>query len=196
VAYTTTALVKAYVGASGTADDTLIDALVISAGSIIETYTGRVFDGTSTSTRNFDAISDVDGRTLYFDDDIASITTVTNIADGTSETIGTSAYVTHPRNDTPYWGISLLASANKEWSYQDDPEGGITVLGSWRYSETAPGAVAHAAKRLTAFLYRQKDSNSDLDRPLLTNDGVTLLPSQLPNDVKQLLEPYRKRVVR
>jgi len=53
-----------------------------------------------------------------------------------------------------------------------------------------------ATTRLAAFLYRQKDSNADLDRPLLTGDGVTIMPSSLPHDVRQILDPYRKRFVK
>jgi hypothetical protein len=198
VTYTSSSLVKAYVGASGTADDTLIGNLVTYAQKIVETYTGRVFDGTSTSTRYFDAIEDVEDRKLYFDEDVFSISTIYNRADAGagSESIGTSSYVTIPRNYKPYYAIELLSSANKEWDYQDDPETGIRVTASWRYSETAPSDIVQATTRLAAFLYRQKDTSSDLDRPLLTDSGVTILPSQVPHDVKQMLEPYRKRFVK
>ena len=196
--YTSSSLVKAYVGASGTADDTLIGDLVSRAQKFVESYTGRIFDGTSTSTRYFNAVEDVEDRTLYFDEDVFSISTIYNRADAGagSESIGTSSYVTIPRNYKPYYAIKLLASANKEWDYQDDPETGIQVTASWRYSQTAPSDIVQATTRLAAFLYRQKDASSDLDRPLLTDSGVTILPSQVPNDVKQALEFYRKRHVR
>ena len=195
MAYTTRDLVTAYVGATGTGDDALIDDLILRAQKIVETFTGRIFDGTGTSTRYFDAVADVKDRTLFFDEDVASITSIRNRADDASgsESITTSHYVTIPRNETPYYGVKLLASANKEWDYQDDPEKGIEVVASWRYSETAPADITQATTRLAVFLYRQKDTSSDLDRPLLTGDGVTIMPSQLPNDVRQMLEPYRKR---
>src|SRR3989304_766196 len=80
------------------------------------------------------------------------------------ETITSAHYVTIPRNKTPYFGVKLLASANKEWDYQDDPEMGITVVANFRYSVTPPEDVVQATTRLAAFLYRQKDSNADLDR--------------------------------
>ena len=194
--YTDAALIKAYAGALGTSDDALLDDLADRAQKLVENYTGRVFEGTGTSSRSFDAVADVEDRTLYFDEDAVSINTVTNRADGTPETIGTSSYITLPRNRTPYYGIRLLASANKEWDYQDDPESGITVVANWRYSATPPDDIVQATTRLAAFLYRQKDTNSDLDRPLLTDAGVTILPSQVPHDVKQTLEFYRKRHVR
>ena len=194
--YTDAALIKAYAGALGTGDDALLDDIADRAQKLVENYTGRVFEGSGTSSRSFDAEADVEDRTLYFDEDACAIVAITNRADGTAETIGTSAYVTLPRNRTPYYGVRLLASANKEWDYEDDPETGITVVANWRYSSTPPADIVQATTRLAAFLYRQKDTNSDLDRPLLTNSGVTILPSQVPHDVKQTLEFYRKRHVR
>ena len=196
--YTSAVLIKAYLGPLGTGDDALLDELGDRAQKIVETYTQRVFEGTGTSSRKFDAVADVDDRTLFFDEDVVSITSITNRADADSgtEAITSAHYVTIPRNKTPYFGIKLLASANKEWDYQDDPEMGITVVANWRYSVTPPDDVVQATTRLAAFLYRQKDSNADLDRPLLTGDGVTIMPSSLPHDVRQILDPYRKRFVK
>ena len=196
--YTDAALIKAYAGALGTGDDALLDDLGDRAQKLVENYTGRVFEGTGTSSRSFDAVADVEDRTLYFDEDAVSITSIRNKADSAtgSEAITAAQYVTLPRNRTPYYGIRLLASANKEWDYEDDPETGVTVIANWRYSATPPDDIVQATTRLAAFLYRQKDTNSDLDRPLLTDAGVTILPSQVPHDVKQTLEFYRKRHVR
>ena len=196
--YTDAALIKAYTGPLGTGDDALLDDFADRAQKLVENYTGRVFEGLGTSSRSFDADADTEDRTLYFDEDACSITTVRNKADSQSgsEAITSAQYVTLPRNRTPYYGIRLLTSANKEWDYEDDPETGITVVANWRYSSTPPADIVQATTRLAAFLYRQKDTNSDLDRPLLTDSGVTILPSQVPHDVKQTLEFYRKRHVR
>ena len=195
--YTDGTSVKAYLSITGTADDALIGTFVSQAQKIVESYTQRVFDGSGTSARYFDAVVDVDDHTLLFDEDVYSIVSVKNRADSaTPVTIGTSGYVTLPTNRKPYYGIRLLTSGNNEWDYEEDPERGILVTASWRYSESAPADIVHATTRLAAFLYRQKDSSADLDRPLLTGEGVTILPSQIPHDVRQILEPYRKRYVR
>ncbi len=196
--YTKQALVKAYVGATGTSEDALIDDLIVAAKGYIDDYTGRTFDGTSTSARAFTVGEDTDGRTLFFDEDVAFISAIVNKADSDAgtEAITSAHYVTIPRNKTPWYAIKLKASANKEWDFEDDPEGGITVTASWRYGTSAPAAIQDKARRLVVFLYRQKDTSADLDRPLLTGDGVTILPSMVPNDVHKVLEFYRKRHVR
>jgi len=198
MSYTKASLVKAYVGATGTSDDALIDDLIVAATGYIDDYTNRTFDGTSTSARSFTVGEDTEGRTLWFDEDVAFISSIVNKADSDAgtEAVTSADYVTIPRNKTPWYGITLKSSANKEWDFEDDPEGGITVTASWRYGTSAPAAIQEAARRLTVFLYRQKDSSSDLDRPLLTGDGVTILPSIVPVDVRNVLEVYRKRHIR
>lgn len=196
MAYPVTEDVRAYTGVEKSGDDALIDTFITESIAFVEAYVGFSFDGTSTSTRNFDAISDTEGRVLNFDKPAVSLTTVTNDADAGSPTvIGTSAYVTIPRDETPYWGISLLASGNNEWTYTSDPEMGITVLANWRWSTTPPSDVAWAVTRLAVFLYRQKDTSSDVDRPLLTGDGVMILPSRFPKDILDILNHYRNRFV-
>jgi len=190
VAYTTAALVKTYCGISGAGDDTLIANLVTYAQQIIDSYCNRTFEG-SNADRSFDVGKDTDGYNLYFDEDLASINTVTN-GDASSTTISSSEYVTMPRNRTPYYGIRIKSSSGKIWEFSTDPEGAITVNGVWAYSASAPDDIVHACTRLATFLYRQKDSSMDIDRPILTDAGVTLLPAGLPNDVKALLAPYRR----
>ncbi len=196
--YTKQALVKAYVGATGTGDDALIDELIVAAKGYIDTFTGRVFDGTSTSARSFTVGEDTEGRTLFFDEDVAFISSIVNKADSDAgtEAITSAHYVTIPRNKTPWRAIKLKSSANKEWDFEDDPEGGITVTASWRYGTSAPAAIQEAARRLVVHLYRQKDSSSDLDRPIITDAGVTILPSMVPKDVMTVLNMYRKRHVK
>jgi len=191
MAYTTTAQVKTYAGIGGSGDDILIGSLITYAQKAIDNYCNRTFEGSATN-RVFDVGGDTEGNTLWFDEDCASITTVTN-GDASSTEVTSAQYVTIPRNRTPYHGIKILSSAGKVWEYSTDPEGAITVNGVWAYSATAPNDIVHACTRLATFLYRQKDTSMDIDRPILTDAGVTLLPGSLPNDVKTILEPYRRR---
>lgn len=196
MAYATVSDVKKYLDVSGDGDDTLIVALIARAQSIIDAHTQRTFEASADTTRTFDALEDVDYNTLYFDQDIVSITTITTNADSSSGgyTIGSSEYSTIPKNDTPYFGVTILHSSSAEWEYDEHIQNGITVTGRWAYSTTAPADIRHACIRLVAFLYRQKDSSADLDRPLLTGDGVTVLPSAMPKDVLTIIAPYVKRV--
>lgn len=189
MAYTTVASVKAYGGISGAGDDTLLDALVDRAQAIVDAYTKRTFEASADSTRYFTVGLDTEGPFLWLDEDLASITTVTN---GDSNEVTSSQYTTKPKNRTPYYGIKILPSAGKVWTFTTDAEDAISVAGKWAYSATAPADIVQATVRLTTFLYRQKDTSQDLDRPLMTDAGVMIMPSQIPNDVKAMLNPYRR----
>lgn len=187
MAYTTLADVKAYAGISVTTDDTLITALIPRAQAIIEAYTGRKFEA-ETLTRYFH-IEDIDGQFLWLSGyDLLTVTTLTN---GNAVAIDAANYRLEPRNETPKWAIKL--DTDYTWEFTDaDSE--ISVAGTWGWSTTAPADIVHACVRLVAFIYRQKDNNADVDRPILTGDGATIMPTALPQDVTRLLDPYRRRI--
>jgi hypothetical protein len=188
--YVTVSTVKRYLGITATTDDVLIAELIAAAQGLIEQYTGRVFEAGTDSTRYFDAVRDIDGATLYLDYDLCAITTVTN---GDSVAVSSSEYTTRPRNATPYYAIQILPSAAKTWTYTTDHEDAISIVGRWAYS-TAPSAdIRQACTRLSAYLYRQKDNANDLDRALVVGNA-TVLPGQIPEDIRVLLRPYRRVV--
>ncbi len=195
MAYLSTATLKTYLGISSTADDVLLASCISRAQSMIDRHCDRRFEAAADTTRKFTVGKDTAGDVLTFDDDLAQITSIVTNADGGAEavTLATTDYVTLPRNDTPYYGVRILASSAEAWDYTDDPENGITVTGRWAWSVSAPDDIVQACLRLAAWLYRQKDNNADADRPLMTGDGVTIMPSRLPNDVVSMLEPYRRR---
>ena len=127
MAYCTSADVRQYLGISSTSDDALITALIDRAQTHIELHPHRAFSSTADSTRSFTVGEDTDGRTLWFDEDIASITTVTTNADASTGTVVSSTeYTTLPRNRTPYYGLKIKGSIDKDWEYTNDPEGGAT----------------------------------------------------------------------
>ena len=193
MSYCTAANVKSYAGISSTTDDVLIADLISRAQKIIETYTNRVFEAASDTTRYF-GMSSVWGRDLLFDQDLCAITTVKTNADNASpSTIPSTDYVTLPRNFTPYYGIRLLSSSSYDWEYTSNPEGAIQIVGRFAYSTTAPDDIVQAAVRLSTFLYRQKDSQV-FDTTALPDSGVIMIPQGIPADVKVILDPYRKRV--
>src|SRR3990170_910219 len=114
MAYTTTALVKAYAGITGVTDDTLLGYLITYAQKEIETYCQRIFEAASNTTRLFTVGKSNDGLTLYLDEDLAAINAiVTNADDGSGGTLLTAAeYITHPRNIAPYYAIEILRSSD------------------------------------------------------------------------------------
>jgi hypothetical protein len=49
---------------------------------------------------------------------------------------------------------------------------------------------------LVHWLYKQRESSADLDRPLMVEgSGNVIMPTRLPADVLSVLEPYRRMKV-
>lgn len=190
MAYTNTAAVKAYLGETGSDDDDLLDALVEAAQAWVDNHTGRTFEASADATRYLDCTAPVvDGRRLWLDRDLCAITSITN---GDGVAVASTEYVTQPRNETPYYAIDLLSSKSVYWTFTDDVENAIAIVGRWAYSTTAPNAVAQAAKRLAAYLYRQKDAQV-FDVTAMPEAGVIQVPQGMPRDVKLMLAPYVRR---
>lgn len=185
--YTTLADLKSYLNITVSTDDTLLTALITRAQAVIDVYTDRHFEA-ETTTKYFH-IEDLEGQILYlYDNDLLTITTLVN---GNGTVIDAASYRLEPRNSEQKWMIRL--NGDVTWEFTDgDSE--ISVSGTWGWSATAPANIVHAATRLAAFIYRQKDSSTDIDRPIITGDGVTIMPGALPQDVMRLLDPYRRRI--
>jgi len=189
--YVTTTAFKQYRGVTKTSDDVLIGDLIDRATAQIETYTARVFAApTTAATHYFDAVRDTsdDRKTLYLDDDLATIVTILN---GDDETVASTHYVPVPRHETPYWAIRLTGLADSLWTYTDAPEDAIEVNGRWGYSANVPEDIQHATIRLAAYLYAQKDA-SVFDVTMMPGQGVMTVPQGIPRDVREILEPYKK----
>jgi len=192
MAYITLAEIKAYltIPTATTSDDVMLASFITSAQAMIDAHCHRTFEAAADTEKTYDAVADVYGDLLEIDD-LCSITSITN-GDGTTITSG--QYVTEPRRTTPYTAIRLLSSASITWTYTDDPEDAITIDGKQAYSTSAGNDIKQACLRLSAWLYRQKDTNADIDRPLLSGDGVVIMPSTMPSDVIAILRPYRRRI--
>jgi hypothetical protein len=193
MAYTTVSALKTYLGVVGNTDDALLTALIARAQAIVDAYCGRTFEAAQDSTRKLDAKLSVspDKRTLYVERDLCAITSITN-GDGVS--VAASEYVTEPRWETPFYGVTLKRESDIRWTWDNTPEDAITVVGRWAYSATAPADIVQATERLAAYLYRQKDNMSDLDRAVAVSSNMTVLPQSLPRDVQLILAPYRRAV--
>ena len=113
MAYATIQQVKQYLGISATTDDALIKGLADRAQAVIDAYCHRTFEAGTDTTRTLDAVDDVDGDTLWLDEDLCAITSVTN---GDSTTVTTSQYVTEPRNDTPYYARRMRSDSYVVWT--------------------------------------------------------------------------------
>ena len=171
-------------------EDGLFESLIANAEAQLDRQTHRQFTAAST-TRKFDAIKDVTGAKLWLDEDLISITTLTN---GDGNTIANTKYVLLPTNLSPKYAIKLLADSSVYWTYINNPEEAISVAGSWGYSTTVPADIKYAVQLLTAFYYRSRQAGSDADRTIFA-DGTVIAPAQAPQMVAELIAPYRKVLV-
>jgi hypothetical protein len=179
---------KAYIGNTQPTDDDLIEKFIAAAQAFIEGPQGaqRVYEASIDSTRQFDAECDVDGRLLYLDADLCQITSITN---GDGQLVSASQYVCETaggeRNKTPWRRIRLRSTATVSWlaSATTGPENAISIAGRWAYSLTPPTRIVQLTREIVAYLYRRRSASGDADRPLLTGDGVMLLPSALPKGI-------------
>ena len=172
-------------------DDEALHDAIADAQSWIENYTHRKFEG-STATRYFDRgdLSPENNRLLEMDEDLISITTLTN-GDSDATAIAATEYNLMPRNTTPKHGILMDSESAYYWEF--DADCWVSVAGSWGYSATPPADVKRACKHLAAFFYRQKDSQI-FDVTAIPEAGVITIPQGIPATVLRILGQYRKSI--
>ena len=209
MAYTTTALVKTYLGVTSSSDDALIGTLIVRAQAMVDKHTARTFEASTDVTKYFDSVMNVDapinrrgylvrdsyGTTLYFSEGLElaqAPTTVTN-GDATVLVLNTD-FVTEPVNTAPYFGLAMMTSSSNVWTQAASgaSQRAVSVLGRWAYSVSAPDDIVAATIRLVSFMYRQRESNADLDRAISVSDGMVLHPSKIPADIATILLPYKR----
>jgi len=185
--YTNVATLKTYLQISGAADDTLLADLVTRASRLVDEHTRRHFY-TVEETRYYDAKgSHITGNMLLVDADLLEVSEVVN---GDGEVLTPSDFRLRPLNWAPYFGIALKPAGNKRWTYSDDPEGAISVTGTWGYGQAVPPIVTHATIRLAAWLYRQRDTGAEPQQVEVNERGVASSPPRLPRDVTDMLGPF------
>jgi hypothetical protein len=189
MAYTTVSDVKLYLGITEDGDDALIKLLIDAAQKAIDGYCHRTFEATADSTRYFDYSSEfVDGAWLILNDEICSITTVTN---GDNVEVTSAQYTTWPRNTTPYTRLRILSNSGKYWTYTDEWMDAISIAGRWAYSTAADDNIKQACTRLASFYYRQKDS--PLTDVTAIEAGTVIRTPGIPSDVKMILDNGYKK---
>lgn len=182
MAYTTLESLKSYGGWEEDDEDVLLEALIESATAVIENYTDRRFEIDDETDQTFTRLnmgpeSRFKGYNLYFYEELAEEASA--ITDSP-----TVMYI--PEDGPPYYGIR---KTDGSWAYPT-----VTVTGYWGYSKTQPPDIEMACLRLAKWLYDLKDTTQG-SAAIITPEGKVLLPQGLPNDVKMLLDPYRKVTV-
>lgn len=194
MAYITLEALKAYLGIDyeGADDELLGEQIIPAVEGWINSHCNRVFEADTDSDRAFHAEADVDGLTLYLDDDLAQIASITN---GDGNVLPNGSYTYEPRSGGPIYAIHLKVNSGVVWTWEDDPADAIVVRGRWAYSVEAPAIVQQAARRLAHFAYKQKDtgtSGGDSGVARTSPDGVVIFPTAMPKDVIAMLKPLRR----
>jgi len=131
MSYCILAELKRYLNISSatSAEDDLLQQMLDEASSRIDSFCARRFSAAADTVRYFDPLADVMEDYLYFDDDLAYLTGIT---DGGGTNI-TSSVVTQPRNDAPFYAVKIKSDSGYYWTYNTDHENAIEVTGRWAY---------------------------------------------------------------
>jgi len=186
--YATLAQLKEYLSVTTTADDALLTDLLVRATAVIEQMTRKPFAASAATSRRF-------GRELMLWDaqlqrDYLLLPSGVYVALLVSATDGDGAAIplTEIDADPPDAPYTVLARRGKHWCGASQQ---ATITARWGYSVAPPADIIHATIRLAAWLYRQRGTANDPDRPTVADGGLVLLPSALPDDVRAILERYR-----
>lgn len=133
--YATLAEYKSFVTSRGQSsstdatDDAVIDSLLEQASRYIDDETGRTF-APFVQARLFDTPNE---RTLYVDDDLLEVISITN---GTTA-LPSTEYTLCPANYSPAYGIRITDVSSYQWesNASNSFENAITVNGIWGYHD-------------------------------------------------------------
>lgn len=188
--YTTVAEYIDYAHPNGgydTKDDAIIESIIEGASRFIDAQTRRTFYA-RTETHYF---SVPDGRRLDLDDELLTVTTLTN-GDGTVLT--TSDYYLWPRNKPPYSCVVMKESSLYYWTLDGsgNSEYVITLAGTWGYAATAPDDIRIACLDIAKSIYKRRFGENQSGVATITGAGVVITPRDIPETAAALLRAYRR----
>lgn len=110
-------------------EDALLERMIGGVSRAIDAWTNRHFYP-RLETRLFDTPEG--GETLFFDDDLLSLTTLTN---GDLTVVTSADYILEDYGFQPYWGVKLRDISNVLWMWKADGsvDRAISVAGEWGY---------------------------------------------------------------
>jgi hypothetical protein len=194
MAYATLAEYESYqaqltggIAAANTSAETAFKAQCLtSAQQFIESWTGRRFEAV-TATRYYDAraISYSDPQKLFLDDDLLTVTTLTN---GDGVALSGSDYFLEPYNAAPYHAIR--AKLGKSWAFVTD--GRISVAGTWGYMTTANYDVKRVTMRLAWLEQQRRFATGEVT---VIDGGAFTYQANVPQDLSQWLDRMKRRLV-
>lgn len=176
------------IASTDTDDDKVIEDLIEGSSRLIDRETGRTFYA-RTETRYYDVPEE---RLLRMDDDLLTITTLTN---GDAATIASTEYNTVPKNTTPYYGIRLKEASSYYWAYDSDgnTEDVISIAGTWGWAATRPDDINIACLMIAASAYKRRLGESLTSTSTITAAGIVVTPQDIPSGAWRTMNAYRKR---
>lgn len=174
-------------------DDSLLSDLLDRVTAKIETHTGREFTASASATRYYepDAVDPNDGRLLWVDHDLLTVTELLN-GDSDSTEITSSYYLLVDRNvGVPYYGIRLTSGDGYYWQFDVDYY--VAVTGTWGYSVTPAADIVDVCIEWAAYAYRKRDAPF-LEAVGFEEGGVITIPQGMPVSVALALKPYVRLV--
>lgn len=196
MAYVTAAQLRAYMRITSTDDDALLGSAAAQAQRYIEAKTNRLFEAAADTTRKFTPVMSWNGgdltdlRTLSFDDDLCTLTSITN---GDGSAINLAKVELLPLNRRPAYAVTLIDS-DIDWTYTgSSPVGKVLVTGRWAYSLTAPSDIYEATLSLAEHLYKSPDASA-YTQAVMSSDGVPQMPPGIPSRVNKVIATYARRI--
>lgn len=168
---------KDFLGVLTSSEDALLIAIAEAAEKFVESFTGRNFKPElKTYHYHTSQACPYNGKlVLFLDDDLLSLVAVR--VNGV-EVSGVKALGSH----APYFALEIPLS---------DVDAIIEVEGYFGFSAFVPEDIKLAILRLTAHLYRMRDSQI-LEAARLNELGVILVEKGIPHDVLAILNNYRR----
>ncbi len=187
---------KTYRGVSGVGDDSLISSLIASAESWLDRECRQYLVAVADTTEYIDAEGDhISGRTLHLSD-FGPCCAITSITNGDGTTVTSAQYTTYPKaidDRRPFFDrVVLLTSQGVSWTYDDDMENAIEIVGRWGlYSNSPPADVTHLVRRLVGYAYAQKDAQI-FDTIAIPDAGIIQVPAGFPIDATRIVRAHRR----
>lgn len=183
-------LILLRIGSNNAPDDSAIEDMITETSRDIDRETGRRFYAT-TETRYFNTPRLA--TQLWFDDDLLSITTLTN-GDGT--VIAAANYKLYPLNTSPKYKLALLPSSSLYFTTNANGNdlGAVSLAGSWGYCATAsvPADIRKACKEAVVSALRRRFGNNITEGSKITAAGTVITPSGWPSSVWDTVKRYKK----
>ena len=165
----------------------MIEQCIEAASRYIDNETGRTFYA-RTETRYYDVSG---SRVLKLDDDLLTITTLTN---GDDNTIASTEYNLWPKNNPPYSEIRLKASSSTLWLMDGDgnAEAVIDVAGTWGFVATAPHDIRQVCLMITQNMDARRTGENVSSTVKVTAFGVVVTPTDIPGVAAQVFRKYKR----